>query len=78
MTDINNHTGPNSGIFHPDPEIQKSVSGNLVVIKYGGNAMVDSKAQKFLLDQIAALAGYSIRPVIVHGGGPFIQTLLET
>lgn len=72
------NTGPDSEIFRPDPEKQKSAAGQLVVIKYGGNAMVDERAQELLLDQIALLIEYGIQPVIVHGGGPFIRTLLET
>ena len=52
-------------------------TGQLVVIKYGGNAMTDADAQAQVLQQIAALKRAGVYPVVVHGGGPFIKTQFE-
>jgi acetylglutamate kinase len=52
--------------------------GKIVVIKYGGNAMTDQKAQSQVLGQVAALKKAGVFPVVVHGGGPFIKSLFET
>ncbi|MDN5747388.1 MAG: acetylglutamate kinase [Pseudonocardia sp.] len=50
--------------------------GRVVVVKYGGNAMVDEELkQAFALDMVfLRLAG--IHPVVVHGGGPQISSML--
>lgn len=49
----------------------------IFVIKYGGNAMLNSKLKQQVLSNICALQSQGIAPVIVHGGGPFIQEALE-
>lgn len=54
-----------------------SFKNETVVIKYGGNAMTDSKAQLQVLQQIAAMKKWGINPVVVHGGGPVIKSLFE-
>jgi len=55
----------------------KSEKKPIVVVKYGGNAMVSDDVQDKVLKNICALKdeGYSV--VIVHGGGPFIQEALD-
>lgn len=63
--------------FNPDPELLNVLKGSVILIKYGGNAMVDKKAKTYLADQVAILKDLGIHPVIVHGGGPFIQELLN-
>ena len=48
-----------------------------IVVKYGGHAMVDAElSASFALD-IVLLKYIGVRPVIVHGGGPQIQAMLE-
>ncbi|CAN5277430.1 acetylglutamate kinase [soil metagenome] len=54
-----------------------SFKNETVVIKYGGNAMTDSRAQVQVLQQIAAMKKWGINPVVVHGGGPVIKSLFE-
>lgn len=55
----------------------KTFWGQTVVIKYGGAAMVDEElARTFALD-IVLLRFVGMKPVIVHGGGPEITTLME-
>jgi len=63
--------------FEPDKELLKSFVGNIIVIKYGGNAMTDAKAQENVLRNIAQLKRWGVIPVVVHGGGPFIKKALK-
>lgn len=53
------------------------MKGKTVVVKYGGNAMTDPNSQKNVLRQIVDLKKRGIKVVVVHGGGPFIKSLLE-
>lgn len=48
-----------------------------VVIKYGGNAMIDEKVKESILNDILLLKTVGIKVVLVHGGGPAIGELLE-
>ena len=50
--------------------------GRTVVIKFGGNAMVDQALQKSFAEDMAYLRYVGIRPVVVHGGGPQITAKL--
>jgi acetylglutamate kinase len=50
--------------------------GRTVVIKFGGNAMVDGALQKSFAEDMAYLRFVGIRPVVVHGGGPQITAKL--
>lgn len=52
-------------------------SGKTVVIKYGGNAMVDEKLKSGFARDITLMKLVGINPVVVHGGGPQIGKLLE-
>jgi acetylglutamate kinase len=49
--------------------------GQTVVIKYGGNAMIDPELQRSFAADVALLHFVGLRPVIVHGGGPQISEL---
>lgn len=49
----------------------------IIVIKYGGNAMVSEQLQKAVIKNICTLKNRGYAVVIVHGGGPFIQELLD-
>ena len=51
--------------------------GKTIVIKYGGNAMVDEVLKKSFARDIVLMKLVGINPVIVHGGGPQISKLLE-
>lgn len=57
------------------PYIQK-LSGKTIVIKYGGNAMTDSRITKTILQDITLLKYVGVNPVVVHGGGPEINKML--
>lgn len=51
--------------------------GRIVVVKFGGNAMVDEKLQLAFAQDMAYLRFVGIRPVVVHGGGPQITARLK-
>jgi acetylglutamate kinase len=55
----------------------KEFSGKTVVIKYGGNAMTDEALRLSFARDMALLKLVGINPVVVHGGGPQIASLLE-
>ncbi|OUR65449.1 acetylglutamate kinase [Methylophaga sp. 42_25_T18] len=57
------------------PYIQR-FSGKTLVIKYGGNAMVDETLKNSFARDVVLLKAVGINPVIVHGGGPQIGDLL--
>ena len=58
------------------PYIQR-FHGKIMVIKYGGSAMVDECLRTKIMQDIALLKYVGILPVIVHGGGPAINTMLK-
>lgn len=49
----------------------------IVVIKYGGNAMVSEELQDAFAQDIAYLRFVGVKPVVVHGGGPQISQMLD-
>ncbi|GGB68562.1 acetylglutamate kinase [Knoellia flava] len=51
--------------------------GALVVVKYGGNAMVDDDLKLAFAQDVAFLRYAGLRPVVVHGGGPQIKAMLD-
>jgi len=53
------------------------LSGQIIVVKCGGNAMVDDRVKQNIVEDIVALKEVGAIPVIVHGGGPMIQKLLD-
>ncbi|KHF26426.1 acetylglutamate kinase [Solemya velum gill symbiont] len=58
------------------PYIQR-FRGKTVVIKYGGNAMVDEDLKRGFARDVVLMKTVGINPVVVHGGGPQIGSLLE-
>ncbi|MBI3736787.1 acetylglutamate kinase [Candidatus Sumerlaeota bacterium] len=58
------------------PFIQK-FRGSTVVIKYGGNAMIDPKLKEQVIHDIVLMENVGINPVIVHGGGPEITAVMN-
>ncbi len=57
------------------PYIQK-YTGKVVVVKYGGNAMVNDGLKEAVMSDIVLLSLVGIRVVLVHGGGPEISAML--
>jgi len=58
------------------PYIQR-FAGSIVVVKYGGNAMVDDRLKESFARDIVLMKAVGINPVVVHGGGPQIGELLD-
>lgn len=48
-----------------------------VVIKYGGHAMIDDRLKEMVMQDIVLLEHIGINPVVVHGGGPEITSLMD-
>lgn len=51
--------------------------GSIMVIKFGGNAMISEELKEAFAEDIAFLNYVGVRPVVVHGGGPQITEMLE-
>lgn len=51
--------------------------GKIIVVKYGGNAMINESLKEKVMDDIALMRFVGIHPVIVHGGGPEISWFLK-
>jgi acetylglutamate kinase len=51
----------------------KRFRDQIIVIKYGGNAMVSDELQQSFAEDIAYLRFVGVKPVVVHGGGPQIS-----
>ena len=52
-------------------------SGKTIVIKYGGNAMNDPSTVRTIMQDVAALKIVGVKPILVHGGGPEINSMLS-
>jgi acetylglutamate kinase len=52
-------------------------AGAVLVVKYGGNAMVDDELKRAFAQDMVFLRQVGLRPVVVHGGGPQISAMLD-
>ncbi|MBN9140238.1 MAG: acetylglutamate kinase [Micrococcales bacterium] len=52
-------------------------AGRIVVVKFGGNAMVDESLQRAFAEDMVYLRSVGLKPVVVHGGGPQISAMLD-
>ncbi|MEA2061698.1 MAG: acetylglutamate kinase [Thermodesulfobacteriota bacterium] len=55
----------------------RQFSGKTIVVKYGGHAMVDTRLKEDFASDITLLKYVGINPVVVHGGGPQINKVLD-
>ena len=55
----------------------KKFNGKIVVIKYGGNAMINEQLKEQVMEDIALLWLIGVKVVLVHGGGPEINELMS-
>ena len=55
----------------------KKFSKKIVVIKFGGHAMGDRKLSHTFAEDVTILQKLGIRPVVIHGGGPQIGSMLK-
>ena len=58
------------------PHIQR-YHDKVVVVKYGGNAMTNSELKEAVMSDIVLLSAVGIKVVLVHGGGPEINAMLD-
>ena len=58
------------------PYIQK-FAGRTVVVKYGGNAMINEDLKNSVMEDITLLKFIGLNPIVVHGGGPDISKALD-
>ena len=63
-------------LVHALPYIQKYVN-KIIVVKYGGNAMLNEELKSAVMNDIVLLSLIGIRVVLVHGGGPEITETLK-
>ncbi|MBR6809930.1 MAG: acetylglutamate kinase, partial [Clostridia bacterium] len=55
----------------------KKYSNKVVVVKYGGNAMINESLKQQVMEDIVLLWLIGVKVVLVHGGGPEISELME-
>ena len=55
----------------------KRFAGKVIVVKYGGNAMIDDELKAAFAEDMVFLRTCGIHPVVVHGGGPQISAMLK-
>ena len=55
----------------------KKYSGKIVVVKYGGNAMIDENLKMQVMEDIALLWLIGVKVVLIHGGGPEISETMK-
>ena len=63
-------------LIHALPYIQQ-YQGKTIVVKYGGNAMINSELKAAVIQDVVLMACVGINTVLVHGGGPEIDTMLK-
>ena len=73
--DINNHQRAEI-LTQALPYIQK-YHDKIVVVKYGGNAMISEELKMQVMEDIVLLWLIGVKPVLVHGGGPEISEMLK-
>ncbi len=72
-----NYTSEQAGILvQALPYIQK-YSGKTIVIKYGGNAMVDEDLKRSVVRDVVLMHYVGMKPILVHGGGPEISAVMQ-
>lgn len=63
-------------LVHALPYIQK-YADKILVVKYGGNAMINEQLKQAVMGDIVLLSQIGVKVVLVHGGGPEINSLLN-
>ena len=63
-------------LAHALPYIQQ-YNGKIVVVKYGGNAMIDENLKQSVMRDVVLLSLIGVHVVLVHGGGPEISDMLK-
>ena len=63
-------------LIHALPNIQR-YANKIIVVKYGGNAMINEELKKAVMRDIVLLSLIGIKVVLIHGGGPEISDMLK-
>ena len=63
-------------LIHALPYI-KQFRGKTMVVKYGGNAMINAELKKAVIEDLVLMSCVGIRTILVHGGGPEIEGMLN-
>lgn len=71
-----NHTEHAGILIQALPYIQK-LCGKIIVVKYGGNAMISEELRETVINDIILMKCIGIEPIVVHGGGPDISKFLD-
>ncbi|MBD7910284.1 MULTISPECIES: acetylglutamate kinase [Clostridium] len=71
-----NHSDRADILVQSLPYIQQ-YNGKIIVVKYGGNAMVSEELRETVINDIVLMKCVGFKPIVVHGGGPDITSFLE-
>lgn len=52
-------------------------NGKIIVVKYGGNAMISEELRETVINDIVLMKCIGFKPIVVHGGGPYISSFLD-
>ncbi|GHU08604.1 acetylglutamate kinase [Spirochaetia bacterium] len=63
-------------LIHALPYIHQH-RGKVMVVKYGGNAMINAELKAAVIEDLVFMSWVGIKTVLVHGGGPEIETMLK-
>ena len=66
-----------AGILVDALPYMRKFGGKTVVIKYGGNAMINEELKNSVMEDITLLKFIGLNPIVVHGGGPDISAELN-
>jgi acetylglutamate kinase len=69
--------GEKAGVLAEALPYLQRFHGKIVVVKYGGNAMIDDELKQAFAQDMMFLRLAGIHPVVVHGGGPQISAMLK-
>jgi len=76
MSEIISNNSRAAVLIHALPYIQ-SFRGKTIVVKYGGNAMINGELKAAVIQDVVLMSCVGIRAVLVHGGGPEIDSMLK-
>jgi acetylglutamate kinase len=76
MSETNSNHNRAEVLVHALPYIQR-FRGKTIVVKYGGNAMINKDLKAAVIQDVILMSCVGIRTVLVHGGGPEIESMLK-
>jgi len=76
MSEVISNNDRAAVLIHALPYIQ-NFRGKTIVVKYGGNAMINGELKAAVIQDVVLMSCIGIRAVLVHGGGPEIDAMLK-